>query len=88
VEDDVQSKNRRVQQLQSERQEIIKREGEVQALLDEAGKKYQEAMGKGKIENGNGTPADPVPRNIELAGERGLESLGATPQKTGGEEEA
>lgn len=85
MQEDVQNKTRRVQQLQGERQDILKREGEVQALLDETGKKYQEAMGKGKIENG--TSADAVPRNIELAGERGLESLGTTPRRMGGEDD-
>lgn len=85
MEEDVQSKTRRVHQLQGERQEIIKREGEVQALLDETGKKYQEAMGKGKIENG--TAVDGSAGSLELAGQRGLESLGATPLRNGGGDE-
>jgi hypothetical protein len=82
MEAEVSSKARRVQQLQSEKQEIIQREGEVQALLDETGKKYQEAMGKGGIENG-ATDGAPVVAKPELAGERGLESLGATPRRNG-----
>ena len=84
MEEDVSSKARRVQQLQTERQEIIKREGEVQALLDETGKRYQEAMGKGGIENGSADGAPAVAKS-ELAGERGLESLGATPRRNGEE---
>lgn len=78
LEDEIKTKTARVQNLRSEKGEISKREAEVQALLDETGKKYQEAMGKGNTANGATSPDNP---GSELGGERGLESLGATPSR-------
>lgn len=75
MEEDLKAKSARVEQLRREKEEIDAREGEVQALLDSAGRKYQEAMGGGNTEAGATTQA-----NVTLA-ERGLESLGATPNR-------
>ena len=84
METELHSKNARVQQLQKEKDEITERELEVQALLDETGKKYQEAMGQGKVEEATVKSSGP---GAALVGERGLESIGATPQRNGEEEE-
>lgn len=84
MESDIKSKHATVEQLRREKEEIAQREGQVQVLLDETGRKYQEAMAKGKSEglkvNGEG-------QNAELAGERGLESLGTTPARPKGDVE-
>jgi hypothetical protein len=83
MEVDITAKRLRAQKLRTERAEILKREAEVQALLDETGKKYQEAMGRREGENG----AIPDPASAsELVGQRGLESLGATPARPAPEE--
>ncbi|KAF4991132.1 hypothetical protein FDECE_14135 [Fusarium decemcellulare] len=81
MEEEMKGKQARVEKLKSEREEIVKREGELQALLDETGRKYQEAMGQGK--------AADVPTNApaELAGARGLETLGTPSRKPGEEDE-
>ncbi|KAG8674824.1 hypothetical protein FPOAC2_00859 [Fusarium poae] len=80
MEDEMKGKHNRVEKLKSERQEIVKREGEVQALLDETGRKYQEAMGQGKVAEGK---AVDVPANapVEMVGARGLETLGMPTSK-------
>lgn len=73
-------KRLRVEELRRESNEITVREAEVQGLLDETGKKYQEAMGRGGSENGDAIPTAPLAAaHAELAGERGLDSLGTTP---------
>ncbi|KAH7326452.1 nineteen complex-related protein 2-domain-containing protein [Stachybotrys elegans] len=79
---DIQAKSFKVEQLKLERGEIDKREAEVQALLDETGKKYQEAMGQGKTES---VVISENTASLDLIGERGLESLGATPKASAGE---
>lgn len=84
MEEELKGKQQRVEQLKVEKADIIKREGEVQALLDETGRKYQEAMSQGKIADGS-TPG--AGSNAELAGERGLESLGTPIRKEGEDEE-
>lgn len=85
MESDLNSKQARVKQLRDEREEVTKREGELQALLDETGRKYQEAMDRSKSEglkiNGDGQGA-------ELKGERGLESLGTTPARPDADDDA
>ena len=68
----------RLASLRTEKGEISARQAEVQALLDETGKKYQEAMGKGLVDS---TTAKPTGASAELAGARGLESLGTTPRR-------
>ncbi|PHH74951.1 hypothetical protein CDD80_2732 [Ophiocordyceps camponoti-rufipedis] len=72
MERDMSSKNARVEQLRKERVEVEAREKELQALLDEAGRKYQAAMGGGRSDGNAGLAA-------EVVSERGLESLGTTP---------
>ncbi|KAM0441058.1 hypothetical protein ACHAPT_000363 [Fusarium lateritium] len=80
MEEEMKGKQARVEKLKREREEIVKREGEVQALLDDTGRKYQEAMGQGKTAD---VPANAPP---ELTGARGLETLG-TPSRKPEEEE-
>ena len=75
---DIKDKTERVEQLKREREEIAQREVEVQALLDETGKRYQEMMSQGKV-------ADPETATTsrlgtELVGDGGLESLGTAPR--------
>lgn len=72
VQNDINTKAATVAQLTRERDDIIKREAEVQAFLNETGKKYEEAMGR-KPNSADGVAG------AEMTGERGLESLGATP---------
>ncbi|KAG4293830.1 hypothetical protein FPRO06_00415 [Fusarium proliferatum] len=85
MEEEMKGKQNRVEKLKKEREDIVKREGEVQALLDETGKKYQEAMGQGKVVEGKGVE---IPANapVEMVGARGLETLG-TPSRKPEEEE-
>ncbi|KKA30593.1 hypothetical protein TD95_001102 [Thielaviopsis punctulata] len=82
----VAGKSRQVAELRAEKRQVLEREAEVQTLLDEAGMKYQAALGKlageegeQKASEGGGqartvTAAEEV---NEFALERGLESLGA-----------
>lgn len=84
METEINGKNARVRQLRTEKMEISKREAEVQALLDETGKKYQEAMGASKVENG--AVKSPGP-GTDFVGERGLESIGTTPRRLGEEDD-
>ncbi|KAG5950757.1 hypothetical protein E4U53_004456 [Claviceps sorghi] len=79
MESDIKIKTTHLEQLRKEREEIDKRKVEVQSLLDEAGKKYQEAMGRGKTEPGSPTTTGGL--NGELVGQRGLDSLGTTPRR-------
>ncbi|KAL7956775.1 nineteen complex-related protein 2 domain-containing protein [Trichoderma compactum] len=72
MENNINTKAATVEQLTRERDDIVKREAEVQSFLNETGKQYEEALGR-KPNSGGGIAG------AELAGERGLESLGATP---------
>ncbi|KAK7404121.1 hypothetical protein QQX98_010079 [Neonectria punicea] len=76
MEEDMRGKQARVEKLKNEREDIVKREAEVQALLDDTGRKYQEAMGSSKL-------GETVPGTApaELSGARGLESLGTPLRK-------
>ncbi|KAI6769573.1 hypothetical protein HG530_004202 [Fusarium avenaceum] len=85
MEEEMKGKQNRVEKLKHEREEIVKREGEVQALLDETGRKYQEAMGQGKVVEGKG-PDILANAPMEMVGARGLETLG-TPSRKPEEEE-
>lgn len=76
MEAQIQLKSAAVEQMRSEKQGIATREKEVQALLDETGKKYQEAMGKTGADVSNDSTAQGV-----FAGDRGPESLGSTPNR-------
>ncbi|KYK57469.1 hypothetical protein DCS_04479 [Drechmeria coniospora] len=73
MEVDIESKKARIEQIRCEKEDIAKREAEVQALLDETGRKYQEAMNRG-------APSGAA-RGVEGPVERGLESLGTTPMR-------
>ncbi|OAA62126.1 hypothetical protein ISF_05135 [Cordyceps fumosorosea ARSEF 2679] len=64
--------------MRAEREGIAAREAEVQALLDETGKKYQEAMGRVPA------PARVMDEGMP-AGDLGPESLGSTPSRTAGD---
>ncbi|PFH62814.1 hypothetical protein XA68_11826 [Ophiocordyceps unilateralis] len=57
MEREITSKDARVEQLRKEKEEVEARETELQALLDEAGKKYQAAMGGGGKGDGRGVRA-------------------------------
>ncbi|KAL7943054.1 nineteen complex-related protein 2 domain-containing protein [Trichoderma barbatum] len=72
MENNINTKAATVAQLTRERDDIIQREAEVQAFLNETGKQYEEALGR-KPNSGDGIAG------TQLAAERGLESLGATP---------
>merc|ERR1712025_1092559 len=78
MEADLRSKEAHVQKLRDESAQITKREAEVQALLDETGKQYQNAMGKGSVQEKT-APQPGV--GAEMLGERGLESIGTTPHR-------
>lgn len=82
TEEEMKRKQARVEKLKNEREEIVKREAEVQALLDETGKKYQEVMSQGKV--GDVAVSATAP---ELVGARGLETLG-TPSRRPEDEES
>lgn len=81
MEAQVAAKRARIEAVVREKEEIVAREGEVQAVLNEAGVKYQSAIG---IESE--TPLKPEvlaaqsplrkPGGGVVAGERGLESFG------------
>ncbi|TWU76378.1 hypothetical protein ED733_006477 [Metarhizium rileyi] len=78
VASDLKAKNAHLDQLRKEKEEILKRETEVQALLDETGKKYQEAMAQVRLDPNAASVAGP---NMDLVGQRGLDSLGTTPMR-------
>jgi len=84
MEEEMKGKQNRVEKLKQEREEIVKREGEVQSLLDETGKKYQEAMGQGKVAEGKADISVNAP--AEMVGARGLETLGTPSRKPEDEE--
>ncbi|KAI5467464.1 nineteen complex-related protein 2-domain-containing protein [Mariannaea sp. PMI_226] len=77
MEEELKGKQGHVTRLKKERDDIVKREEEVQKLLDETGRKYQEAMGPNK--NGDSVPLSNAP--VELVGARGLETLGTPSRK-------
>ncbi|KAK5992622.1 hypothetical protein PT974_06036 [Cladobotryum mycophilum] len=78
MEDEIKAKSATVASLTRERNDIVTREAEVQAFLNETGRKYQEAMGQKDVTMDGLTSTGP---GIELTSERGLESLGATPMQ-------
>lgn len=79
MEAQIQLKSAAVEQMRSEKQGIAAREKEVQALLDETGRKYQEAMGNTADSAQGGLSARMAMGDGVLAGDRGPESLGSTP---------
>ncbi|CEJ89198.1 hypothetical protein VHEMI05056 [[Torrubiella] hemipterigena] len=84
------TKQAEVTQLEAERDSITRREAEVQTLLDETGKKYQEAMNRTKDAGAQvdrlGVPSHGIAA-LQVAEGRGLESLGATPSRSMDEDE-
>ena len=78
MESNVKEKAAKLDSLRAEKEEIAKRQAEVQALFDETGKKYQEAMGQGAVDPTSVKSTGP---GAEMLGARGLESLGATPSR-------
>ncbi|KAM0282406.1 hypothetical protein ACHAQH_003087 [Verticillium albo-atrum] len=84
MEGALREKQTALDRLRAEREAILTREGEVQALLDEAGKKYTSILGGSapKLEVGQ-SPARQIQSAgmSELAVERGLESFGTTPNQ-------
>lgn len=90
VEDEVRQKRARIAALQKEREEIVKREEEVQEVLNQAGTKYQAVLGsrpgadvaKLAAQSPLRTGSMPLPPGMNMPGlavERGLESFGTTP---------
>ncbi|WYZ44640.1 hypothetical protein EsH8_VII_001076 [Colletotrichum jinshuiense] len=77
-------KKQRVEELRREKDGILTRKDEVQQLLNEAGQKYTAAVGNGaSTESATQSPARQITNAgaSELKVERGLESLGATPNE-------
>ncbi|OIW23898.1 hypothetical protein CONLIGDRAFT_649227 [Coniochaeta ligniaria NRRL 30616] len=90
LEDEVRQKRMRIAALQKEREEIVKREEEVQDVLNQAGAKYQTVLGSRAGADGANMAAQsplrnasmPLPPGMAMPGlavERGLESFGTTP---------
>jgi hypothetical protein len=84
LENDVTQKQRRIENLEKEKQEILTREKEVQEILNQAGAKYQAVVASaGGNVNVAQSPLRPFPPGVtgDLPVERGLESFGATPAR-------
>lgn len=81
MEAQIQLRSAAVEQMRSEKQGIATREKEVQALLDETGKKYQEAMGKNIAATSSDVNMAGAAPSGGFAGDRGPESLGSTPRR-------
>ncbi|KAG6026435.1 hypothetical protein E4U19_002647 [Claviceps sp. Clav32 group G5] len=86
MESDLQAKTSHLEHLRKERQGIDKRKAEVQSLLDETGKKYQEVMSRENAALGSAV-TDGGQLNAGLVGERGLDNLGTTPRRSSQGEE-
>ncbi|EEY23790.1 conserved hypothetical protein [Verticillium alfalfae VaMs.102] len=91
MEGALREKQSALDRLKAEREAILAREGEVQALLDEAGKRYTSILGgSGPTLEAGQSPARQIQNAgmSELAVERGLESFGTTPVRRpdGGDE--
>lgn len=89
MEAQVAAKRVRIEAVEREKEEILAREGEVQAVLNEAGSKYQAAMGitiEAKLDPEVLAAQSPLRRPAGLdPGERGLESFG-TPTRVEGDD--
>ncbi|KAG5948257.1 hypothetical protein E4U59_002058 [Claviceps monticola] len=86
MESDLQAKTSHLDHLRKERQGIDQRKAEVQSLLDETGKKYQEVMSRGNAVLGSAV-TEGGQLNAGLVGERGLDNLGTTPRRSSQGEE-
>lgn len=85
MEEQVTHKKKRIELVEKEKQEILDREKEVQEVLNQAGMKYQSAIGiKSETVLDPETLAAQSPlRNTQIRpGERGLESFGTPTRKT------
>jgi hypothetical protein len=88
LDDEVARKRARIAELKREKEEVVKREAEVQEILNQAGAKYQAVLG---TNSGLGADAAkmveqsplrvPLPPGLvpDQPAERGLESFGTTP---------
>ncbi|KAF9872564.1 hypothetical protein CkaCkLH20_10061 [Colletotrichum karsti] len=84
MERELADKQKRVEELRREKEGISTRKDEVQQLLNEAGQKYTSAVGTSSAaESAAQSPARQITNAgaSELKVERGLESLGATPNE-------
>ncbi|KAL0935710.1 uncharacterized protein CTRU02_210301 [Colletotrichum truncatum] len=84
MELDLADKKKRVEELRQEKESILTRKDEVQQLLNEAGQKYTAAIGhESAAESATQSPARQITSAgaSELRVERGLESLGTTPNE-------
>ncbi|KAH8837780.1 hypothetical protein MCOR27_004004 [Pyricularia oryzae] len=75
MQGDVAAKKAQVARLEMEKEEIVTREAEVQAILDKAGKDYQAKTGVSSAEIIQGSAVNSPLRPVPPA-ERGLESFG------------
>ncbi|KAH6853114.1 nineteen complex-related protein 2-domain-containing protein [Chaetomium sp. MPI-CAGE-AT-0009] len=89
LENEVTQKQRRIGDLEKEKEDILAREKEVQDILNQAGAKYQAVVASAGGNVGDvaqmvtQSPLRPLPPGIagDLPVERGLESFGATPTR-------
>ncbi|KAM0329461.1 hypothetical protein ACHAQA_004770 [Verticillium albo-atrum] len=83
MEGQLREKQTSLERLRAEREAILTREAEVQALLDEAGRKYTSILGTAPALEAGQSPARQIQNAgmSELAVERGLESFGTTPNQ-------
>ncbi|PKS08313.1 hypothetical protein jhhlp_005257 [Lomentospora prolificans] len=88
MERELAAKSKQVTDLRMEKEEIRKREVEVQRLLDEAGEKYRTVVaGAEKATDSPARQILPAETTSEFAAERGLESFGTPVTKNGGTDE-
>ncbi|KAI0158180.1 nineteen complex-related protein 2-domain-containing protein [Xylariaceae sp. FL1272] len=69
----------RIEELKREKEGVVKREPEVQKLLNEAGERYRALMMPGGANGETPRTAFDQLKDGETPGDRGLESLGTTP---------
>lgn len=84
MEDQVAQKRKRIEAIEQEKQEILDREKEVQNVLNQAGMKYQSAIGikSDTVMDPETLAAQSPLRNTEIrADERGLENIGTPTRK-------
>ncbi|KAK1764731.1 nineteen complex-related protein 2-domain-containing protein [Phialemonium atrogriseum] len=92
LEDEVTRKRARIAEMRKEKEEILRREREVQEVLDRAGAKYQSLAGAPASDvarMATQSPLRPIPPGLagDLPVERGLESFGTTPTRRLDDEE-
>lgn len=86
MEEQVTAKRKRIEGIEKEKQEILLREREVQEILNQAGMKYQSAMGlksDAALDPETLAAQSPLRNAAQIgSGERGLESFGTPTRKT------